>query len=181
MVLKHFHPLSEEITEIRKQIIQEILLTDQNKHMLDWFGPSWEQQNYIQADVVYDSEGVVLLCASEFTHDSERIKVGCRTYQMYDTRPKHHSVNQRIVFPEYANIAKQLGVRYLWYTYHAFDRRHERYVQSHIRGISHTSNNEMPLYREFKYDGIVEYKDVNQHSFVCDLFKKYLQDSDFSN
>ncbi len=169
IVLNRYDYKSDYVKKAREAIIDEIVSSGQDTHYLDWFGNNWDQQNYISSDILTLDDDLVMLTASEYTHEGQRIKIGCRQYQMIKYRSKYHSATHKYIVPFYVDFCKKNGIRYLWYSFHAFNTRLERYAKSHIRLMSATNSNDIPYYKSFKLEGIINYKGVDQYSFVCDL------------
>ena len=164
------NPLDNLVIDYRNEVINDITANKQDEHYLSWFGPNWDKQNFLYVDGVTDiDDNLISLSASEITHNGLRLKVSCRMYVISKFRSTYQSINQQLIIPKYVEIANQLNIPTLWYTVHAFNKRLERYANSVVRHVSHTDNSLMPYYNQIYYDGIVDYKGVQQHSFLLDL------------
>lgn len=169
IILNKCNPNSTDVTLARKKIQTEILETNQDNRFLFWYDTNWDKQNYLYTDLLSVNGDLVNLSASEYTHNQTRIKLGCRQYQMVKYRPLYHSAIQKYVIPSYIEFCRTHNIRYLWYSFHAFNERLLRYAKSQNRLLSTTNSDEIPYYKYFKAEGLISYKGVEQYSFLCDL------------
>lgn len=168
--LNHYKSNDNIVSEVRLEIIQDIIDTNQNKKLIHWYDNNWDKQEYMCADVVTDDkDNIIWLSASEITHNGKRLKVCCRQYMIKEYRSKNISLNQTLIIPRYAEIATALGIKTLWVSFDGLDKRLERYRDSLARQMSCTDHNLMPYYNKLKPEGYVMYKGIEQLSFICEL------------
>lgn len=169
LLLNHYNHRSDIVKAYREEVIEDIKSSGQNEYLLFWYGDNWDRQPYMCADVITDDNGnLVYLGATELSDDGDRVKVVIRQYVMKKQR-HHHSLNQRILIPKAAEIAKVLGATKLWMTAHAFDERRERWIQTLYNKKSTTPRKDMPYYDAWEPEGKILYKGVEQHSWIINL------------
>jgi hypothetical protein len=167
--LNHYSHHSDIVADARKQVMKDIQDNDQDPHLLTWYGDNWDRQDYMCADLVTTPDGeLVGISASELSQDGKRLKVICRIYILKKFR-RIHSINQKLIIPRYAEIAKAMGINTLWITAHIFNDKIKVSVLTADKKRSTTPRKDMPYYDRMEYEGEVKYKDVNQHSFKIEL------------
>lgn len=147
-----------------RQIIYEEISTD--NHMKTWYTENWFKSGYDFCDILYDSNGeLVSLNGNTFCEDS--IKILGRFHVRKNMRTKYKSVHQVILIPNTVIYAKSLGYKAVWYNFHRFDKRHERYSDSQKRLLNGSKIPEkfMPHWKDFKFMGEYLWNNVIQDKF----------------
>jgi len=169
LTLNHYKHRSDIVKKYREEVINDILENDQDPHLLTWYGDNWDKQDYMCADIVTNSKGeLVSISAAELSDDGTRLKVFCRLYVIKKQR-HYHSINQRLIIPTYAEIAKNMNINTLWITAHIFNEKIKVSVNTADKKRSTTSRKDMPYYDKMIYEGIITYKNVEQHSFIINI------------
>lgn len=167
--LNHYKHRSDIVKRYREEVIADIKENDQDPHLLTWYGDNWDKQDYMCADIVTNNEGeLVGISASELSDDGTRLKVICRIYIMKRFR-RIHSINQKLIIPRYAEIARAMGIDKLWITAHIFNDKIKVSVLTADKKRSTTPRKDMPYYDMMEYEGPMIFKGVEQHSFIIDL------------
>jgi hypothetical protein len=169
--LHHYNHRSDIVKRWRDEIILDIIENNQDLYLLTWYDKNWDKQDYMCADIVTNTNGeLVAISASELSDDGTRLKVICRLYVIKKHR-RHHSINQKLIIPRYAEIAKTMGIDKLWITAHTFNNKIKVSVNTAEKKRSTTPRKDMPYYDLMEYEGKQIFKGVEQHSFVIDLKK----------
>lgn len=167
--LNHYNHRSDIVKRAREEVVKDIIDNNQHPHLLTWYDENWDKQNYMCADLVTDEDGnLISISASELSDDGSRIKVICRIYVIKKYR-RYHSINQKLIIPRYAEIAKSMGIDKLWISAHAFDSKIKTSILTAIIKKATTPRKDMPYYEKMEYEGKIKYKGVDQYSFVINL------------
>jgi hypothetical protein len=165
-------PSSEKIVYLaREQILAEL---DPTSYMYSWYMTKfWNGVNYSYCDLLYDRNSLELISlnGNNIIHEDLSIKILGRLYVMKSMRSLYPSIHQVITIPKAVETARAMGFKSLWYNFHRFDKRHERYSDSQKKLINggQVPDQYMPYWKEFKFVGQHEWNGIQQDKFEFKL------------
>ena len=157
------------VTSARQQIVLEIKsdIGYKEKYMLPWFeDEKWYKNAFDYCDIVFRDGDLVALSGNKILADNT-IKILCHYYVMKKYRVIYRGLQQTDLIPKSIATAKTKNLKGVWYSVHAFDKRHERLIQSQIRGYNGSKLNAkcMPYWLKTEYHGEINYNHTIQHKF----------------
>lgn len=158
----------------REQIVLDINAgLESEKHMLGWFThtPDWYVNSLTYCNMLYDKDCNLIAMASSAIQPDNTMKILCHYYVIRKYRALYRSIHQTNIIPADIQYGIDNKLNGVWYSFHAFDKRHQRYSDSQKRLLNGSGVREehMPFWKQFKYVGNVIYKNVEQEKFYMDL------------
>lgn len=162
--LPHSDPL---VSLARSKILDEL---DPDSYEYLWYTTkNWDYVKYDYCDVLFEKDTLELISlnGNNIFDSSQSLKILGRYYVMKDKRNKYRSIQQVLIIPQAVDLAKSLNLKSVWYNFHCFDKRHQRYSDSQKRLINggQVPEQYMPYWKEFKYVGQHMWNSVVQDKF----------------
>lgn len=159
------------VTKAREQITSEIA---KSNHMSDWYTTSnWNNLKYDYCDLLFNKETfeLISLNGNNIIQDDLSLKILCRFYVVKKHRKRYPSIHQVIIIPKSVDFALHNGLKSVWYSFHRFDKRHQRYSDSQKRLINGSKIPEqyMPYWKSFEFVGVRTWNGVEQDKFEYKL------------
>jgi len=161
-------PSSDQTVRQALKCIREEL--DPKSYEYQWYDTdNWNSVKYNYCDVLFerDTFELVSLNGNNIFHTDQSLKILGRFYVMKDKRRKYRSIQQVLIIPKAVEMATELQFKSLWYNFHCFDKRHQRYSDSQKRLLNGGKIDEqyMPYWKQFKFAGQHIWNGVWQDKF----------------
>lgn len=163
-------PFAPEITRARAGVLAD--LRESERHMEGWFQDlKWQKNAFTFCTLIREKDGPsVALSACKIMPD-RTMKILCHYYMIRSFRSAYRSLSQTDIIPWHVKRAREEKLAGVWYTIHAFDRRHERLKQSVLRSLNGGRVREeyQPYLNSFRHEGQITYNHVRQDKFYFPL------------
>lgn len=167
-------PSDERTVKSRQQVVNDILATSTaENHMIGWFThqQNWYDTNFSYSNILHNNSGELVAISSNSLQPDNTMKILCHFYVLKKYRSVYRGIHQTNIIADDVEYGLKHGINGLWYSFHTFDNRHQRYSNSQKRLLNGSKISEelMPFWKKFKYVGNVIYKNVEQEKFYMDL------------